>query len=102
MDGQTRTEGQPKFLPLADRVLVMPDEAERKTASGLIIPDTAKETPARGTVVRLGAGLADKSFFVKVGDSVSYSKYAGSETTVDDVEYKVLRETDIIGIYEKD
>lgn len=88
------------FLPLADRVLVLPDEPITKTKSGIFIPDNAKEVPAKGTIIRMGTGLADKTFQTKVGDVVGYSKYAGSEITVERVEYKLLRETDLLGIYE--
>jgi chaperonin GroES len=91
---------QPAFCPLADRIMVLPLEGASMTPSGIIIPDTAKEAPVRGQIVRLGTGLADKTFQVKVGDEVGYSKYAGSEIKVDGIEYKVLRETDVIGIYE--
>ncbi|MBL7608451.1 co-chaperone GroES, partial [Escherichia coli] len=67
------------FKPLADRVLVEPVQAETKTASGIIIPDTAKEKPQEGTVVAVGPGKKDEPTTVKVGDRVLYGKYAGSE-----------------------
>lgn len=89
--------------PLADRVLVKPLPAEEKTASGIIIPDTAKEKPMQGEVVAVGKGkVADdgKTFEneVKVGDKVLYGKYSGTEVTVDGVEYLIMRESDIYAI----
>lgn len=84
--------------PLADRVLVQPAPAEEKTASGLIIPDTAKEKPQRGTVVAIGAGKKDEPMTVKVGDVVLYGKYAGTEITVEGSEYLIMRESDIFAI----
>mgnify|MGYP001019065902 FL=1 len=89
--------------PLADRVLVKPLPAEEKTASGIIIPDTAKEKPMQGEVVAVGKGkVADdgKTFEneVKVGDKVLYGKYSGTEVTVDGVEYLIMRESDIYSI----
>ena len=84
--------------PLADRVLVQPEEAEETTASGIIIPDTAKEKPMRGTVVAVGNGKIDEPLTVKAGDTVLYGKYAGTELTVNDVEYLIMRESDIFAI----
>ncbi|TAE17407.1 MAG: co-chaperone GroES [Bacteroidetes bacterium] len=84
--------------PLADRVLVQPAPAEEKTASGLIIPDTAKEKPQRGTVVAVGNGKKDEPITVKVGDVVLYGKYAGTEITVEGKEYLIMRESDIFAI----
>jgi chaperonin GroES len=84
--------------PLADRVLVQPAPAEEKTASGLIIPDTAKEKPQRGTVVAVGNGKKDEPITVKVGDIVLYGKYAGTEITVEGKEYLIMRESDIFAI----
>ena len=84
--------------PLADRVLVQPEEAEEKTASGIIIPDTAKEKPMRGTVVAVGNGKKDEPLTVKAGDTVLYGKYAGTELTVNDAEYLIMRESDIFAI----
>ncbi len=68
--------------PLADRVLIEPAAAEEKTASGIIIPDTAKEKPQRGNVIAIGTGKKDEPLTVKVGDTVLYGKYAGQEITV--------------------
>lgn len=84
--------------PLADRVLVEPAAAEEKTASGLYIPDTAKEKPQRGTVVAVGNGKKDEPLTVKVGDTVLYGKYAGTELSVDGHDYLIMRESDIFAI----
>jgi chaperonin GroES len=84
--------------PLADRVLVEPAAAEEKTASGIIIPDTAKEKPQKGNVVAVGTGKKDEPLTVKVGDSVLYGKYSGTEITVDGKEYLIMRESDIYAI----
>ncbi|MDR1172266.1 MAG: co-chaperone GroES [Bacteroidales bacterium] len=87
-----------KIKPLADRVLVQPMEAESKTASGLIIPDTAKEKPQKGTVVAAGPGTKDEEIQVKVGDVVLYGKYAGSELNVDGTDYLMMRQSDILAV----
>ena len=84
--------------PLHDRVLVRPAAAETKTAGGIIIPDTAKEKPQKGTVVAVGPGKKDEPITVKVGDSVLYGKYSGTEITVDGKEYLIMRESDIYAI----
>lgn len=84
--------------PLADRVLVEPQEAEEKTASGLYIPDTAKEKPQRGTVVAVGPGKKDEPMEVKVGDVVLYGKYSGTEINVDGKDYLIMRQSDIVAI----
>ena len=84
--------------PLADRVLVQPAAAEEKTASGLYIPDTAKEKPQRGTVVAIGNGKKDEPLTVKVGDTVLYGKYSGTELSVDGQDYLIMRESDIFAI----
>jgi len=84
--------------PLADRVIVEVSPAEEKTASGLIIPDTAKEKPQKGTVVAVGIGKKDEPMTVKVGDTVLYGKYAGTEVSVDGQEYLIMRESDIFAI----
>jgi len=86
------------FKPLADRVLVEPVQAETKTASGIIIPDTAKEKPQEGTVVAVGNGKPDEPMTVKVGDIVLYGKYAGSELKLDGKDYLIVRESDLLGI----
>ena len=87
-----------KITPLADRVLVEVAPAEEKTASGIIIPDTAKEKPQKGKVVAVGAGKKDEPLTVKVGDQVLYGKYAGTEITVEGKEYLIMRESDIFAI----
>lgn len=84
--------------PLADRVLVEPAPAEEKTASGLIIPDTAKEKPQRGKIVAVGTGKKDEPLTVKEGDSVLYGKYSGTEITIDGKEYLIMRESDIFAV----
>lgn len=84
--------------PLADRVLVEVAPAEEKTASGLIIPDTAKEKPQRGKVIAVGSGKKDEPMTVKVGDTVLYGKYSGTEVTIDGKEYLIMRESDIFAV----
>ena len=84
--------------PLADRVVIEPKEAETKTAAGLYIPDTAKEKPQQGTVVAAGPGKKDEEMEVKVGDVVLYGKYSGTEVTVDDKKYLIMRQSDILAI----
>ncbi len=84
--------------PLADRVIIEPATAEEKTSSGIIIPDTAKEKPQKGSVVAVGKGKKDEPITVKVGDSVLYGKYAGTEITIDGNEYLIMRESDIFAI----
>ena len=84
--------------PLADRVLVQPAAAEEKTASGLYIPDTAKEKPQKGTVVAVGSGKKDEPLTVKVGDTVLYGKYAGTELSVEGKDFLIMREADIFAI----
>ena len=84
--------------PLADRVLVEPMEAETKTASGIIIPDNAKEKPQRGTVVAAGKGTKDDPIIVKVGDTVLYGKYGGTELKLEGKDYLMMRESDILAI----
>jgi chaperonin GroES len=87
-----------KIRPLADRVLVEPQAAEEKTASGIIIPDTAKEKPQRGTVVAAGPGTKDDKMEVKVGDVVLYGKYSGTELTVEGKDYLMMRQSDILAV----
>jgi chaperonin GroES len=95
-----------KIRPLGDRVVVEPLEAEAKTKGGIILPDTAKEKPQEGKVVAVGKGkLNDKGEIipveVKVGDKVLYGKYAGTEVTIDEKQYIILREEDILAIVEE-
>ena len=84
--------------PLADRVLIEPKEAETKTASGIYIPDTAKEKPQQGAVLAAGPGKKDEPMEVKVGDNVLYGKYAGTEVTVDGKTYLIVKQSDILAI----
>lgn len=84
--------------PLADRVLVKPIPADTRTASGIFIPDSAKEKPQRGTVIAIGNGLKDEPMTVKVDDTVIYGKYSGTELILDGTEYLIMRESDILAI----
>ena len=85
------------FRPISDRVLVKPAAAEETTKGGIIIPDTAKEKPQRGTVIAVGTGKKDEPITVKVGDTVLYGKYSGTEITLENEEYLIMRESDILG-----
>lgn len=84
--------------PLADRVLVEPAAAEQKTASGIIIPDSAQEKPQKGVVVAAGPGKVDEPITVKVGDTVLYGKYSGTELAHEGKNYLMMRESDIFAI----
>ena len=84
--------------PLHDRVIIQPAKAEEKTAGGIIIPDTAKEKPQRGTVVAAGPGKKDEPVSVKVGDTVLYGKYAGTEIQIEGNDLLIMRESDILAI----
>ena len=84
--------------PLSDRVLIEPVAAETKTASGIFIPDTAKEKPQKGTVVAVGKGNKDHDMTVKVGDTVLYGKYAGTELKLEGTDYLIMREDDMLAI----
>lgn len=84
--------------PLGDRVLVEPAAAETKTASGIIIPDTAKEKPQKGKVVAVGNGKPEEPMTVKVGDIVLYGKYAGTELNIEGKDYLIMRESDIYAV----
>jgi len=84
--------------PLADRVLVEPAAAEVKTAGGIIIPDTAKEKPQKGTIVAVGPGKKDEPMTVNVGDTVLYGKYSGTEISIDGNNYLMMKESDIYAI----
>ena len=86
------------FKPLADRVLVEPSAAEEKTSSGIIIPDTAKEKPQKGKIVAVGNGTKDEKLTVKVGETVLYGKYSGTEINIDGTDYLIMKESDIFGI----
>lgn len=94
-----------KFRPLHDRVLLRRVESDAKTAGGIIIPDTAKEKPAEGEVLAIGTGLRDETgklvpLDVKVGDRVLFSKWSGTEITIDGEELLVVKESDIMGVIE--
>jgi len=84
--------------PLSDRVLIEAAPAETKTASGIIIPDTAKEKPLQGTVIAVGPGLKDEPMTVKVNDKVLYGQYSGQEIKLDGKNYLIMKEADIYGI----
>lgn len=85
-----------KIQPLADRVLVQPAAAEEKTIGGIIIPDSAKEKPLRGTVLAVGNGTKDETMFLKEGDQVLYGKYAGTELEFDGEKYLIIKQSDIL------
>lgn len=87
-----------KIQPLADRVLVEPMEAETTTSSGIIIPDNAKEKPQKGKVIAIGNGKKDEPLTVKVGDTVLYGKYSGTELKLEGKDYLMMRESDILAI----
>ena len=87
-----------QVTPLHDRVIVKPAAAEEKTAGGIIIPDTAKEKPQRGTLVAAGTGKKDEPMTVKVGDNVLYGKYAGTEISIEGQDLLIMRESDILAI----
>ncbi len=95
-----------KIQPLADRVLVEPLKEEEVKKGGIIIPDTAKEKPTTGTVIAIGTGKLDEKgnkipFNVKPGDKILMPKYGGTEVKIDDKDYQILREEDILGIVQK-
>lgn len=85
-----------KIQPLADRVLVKPAAAETQTASGIIIPDSAKEKPLRGEVLAVGNGTKDEEMVLKAGDIVLYGKYAGTELELDGEKYLIMRQSDVL------
>lgn len=89
---------QVNITPLHDRVIVKAAAAEEKTAGGIIIPDTAKEKPQRGTVVAAGPGKKDEPMTVKAGDTVLYGKYAGTEISLEGEDYLIMRESDILAV----
>ena len=86
--------------PLADRVLILPAPAEEKTIGGIIIPDTAKEKPLKGEVVATGNGTKDKEMILKVGDTVLYGKYAGTELEFEGKKYLMMRQSDVLAVVE--
>lgn len=85
-----------KIKPLADRVLVEPSAAETKTASGIIIPDTAQEKPQKGKIIAVGPGTKENPVTLKVGDQILYGKYSGTELKHDGVDYLIMKESDIL------
>ena len=87
-----------KLTPLADKVIVQQADAETKTASGIIIPDTAQEKPQKGNVVAVGKGTKENPITVKVGDSVLYGKYAGTELKFEGEDFLIMKESDILAI----
>ena len=90
-----------KIKPLADRVIIEPQSAEVKTASGIYIPDTAQEKPQKGKVLAVGTGTKDEAMVLKVGDSVLYGKYAGTEITFENDKYLIMRQSDVLAVIEK-
>ncbi|MBM4103292.1 MAG: co-chaperone GroES [Planctomycetes bacterium] len=95
-----------KLIPLEDRVVVKPQEAESKTAGGIVLPDTAKEKPLLGKIIATGPGKLDDNgkriaMSVKKNDTVLFGKYSGSDVELDGEEYKILRESEILGVIEK-
>jgi chaperonin GroES len=84
--------------PLADRVLVKPAPAEEKTIGGIIIPDTAKEKPLKGEVLATGNGTKDEEMVLKVGDTVLYGKYAGTEVELEGEKYLIMRQNDVLAV----
>ena len=84
--------------PLSDRVLIAPAAAEEKTVGGIIIPDTAKEKPLKGQVVAVGNGTKDEEMVLKVGDTVLYGKYAGTELEVEGEKYLIMRQSDVLAV----
>ena len=89
-----------KIKPLADRVIIEPQSAEVKTASGIYIPDTAQEKPQKGKVLAVGTGTKDEVMTLKAGDSVLYGKYAGTEITYENEKYLIMRQSDVLAIIE--
>jgi chaperonin GroES len=85
------------FKPNEDRVLVEPAVAEEKTSGGIIIPDTAKEKPQRGTVIAAGPGKKDEPIMLKAGATVFYGKYSGTEIQIDGKDYMIIKSSDILG-----
>jgi len=87
-----------KIQPLADRVLIEPAAAETQTIGGIIIPDTAKEKPLKGTVIAVGKGTKDEEMVLKAGDTVLYGKYAGTELEFEGQKFLVMRQSDVVAI----
>lgn len=89
-----------KIKPLADRVLINPTPAEEVTTAGIIIPDSAKEKPLKGSVIATGDGTKDEKMVVKEGDTVLYGKYAGTEIEIEGEKYLIMRQSDILAVVE--
>ncbi len=94
-----------KLKPLQDRVIVKQSEAETKTASGIVLPDSAKEKPTQGKVISVGPGKLDKngklmSIGLKTGDTIYYGKYSGTDVEVEGEKFVILRESDVLGVLE--
>ena len=89
-----------KLKPLADRVLIQPTPAEETTLAGIIIPDSAKEKPLKGPVVAAGNGTKDDAMVLKEGDKVLYGKYSGTEIELDGEKYLIMRQSDVLGVFE--
>lgn len=89
-----------KVKPLADRVLIQPTAAEEVTASGIIIPDSAKEKPLKGKVLAVGNGTKDEEMVLKEGDNVLYGKYAGTEVTLDGEKVLIMRQNEVLAVIE--
>ncbi|MCK4663846.1 MAG: co-chaperone GroES [Bacteroidales bacterium] len=87
-----------KIKPLGSRVLIEPQEAEQKTASGIIIPDSAQEKPQKGKIIAAGKGTKDEEMEVKVGDDVLYGKYSGTELSLEGKDYLIMSQSDILAI----
>lgn len=87
-----------KVTPLADRVLIKPTAAEEVTASGIIIPDSAKEKPLKGEVLAVGGGTKDEEMVLKAGDLVLYGKYAGTEVNIDGEKVLIMRQNEVLAI----
>jgi len=103
---KSKSKSKTTIKPIDDRVLIKPDEAEGQTASGIYLPEGAKEKPMTGKIVAVGPGkLTDDgsraSLSVRKGDTVIYGKYGGTEIDIDDNEYKILRENELLGVIEK-
>lgn len=90
-----------KLKPLADRVIIRPTEAEETTINGIIIPDSAKEKPLKGTILAVGNGTKDEEMMLKEGDEVFYGKYAGTELEVNDEKVLVMRQNEVLAVIEK-
>mgnify|MGYP003294469907 CR=1 FL=1 len=86
--------------PLADRVVIEPAPAETKTVGGIIIPDTAKEKPLKGTVIAVGTGTKDEAMVLAPGNQVLYGKYAGTEIDLEGKKLLIMRQSDVLGILE--